>query len=287
MPRTKKSESVPVHIRFKELKDGNKSLYLDIYHNGKRRYEFLKLFLIPETSHEARERNENTMKAANAVMAQRILDIANKKATAMLDGRAKMTLLAWLDEYSKMGAAKGRRSLVEHVHAVKKFLGVYNPRIRLYEVDKDFIQGFIEFLGTQKSKMRQQPLSKKTIAGYCGYINYALNYAVDIEVLGENPLLSFDWASIEGAHTKREYLTIEEIQKLIDTPCKSKTVKPIFLFSCFCGLRYSDVKELRWKDIIEKRTGTYRTAPAKDRQGHLSAIEPTDAEVPAADKRRT
>lgn len=233
MPRTKKIESVPVHIRFKELKGGNKSLYLDIYYDGKRRYEFLKLFLIPETDNEARERNENTMKAANAIKAQRILDIVNRKPAVALDERARMTLLAWMDEYRRMGEAKGRRSLVEHVHTVKKYLQTYNPRIRLYEVDKDFIQGFIDFLGTQKSKMRQQPLSKKTIAGYCGYINYALNYAVDIEVLGENPLLSFDWASIEGAHTKREYLTIEEIQKLIENPLQKqdgKTHLPFLVF---------------------------------------------------------
>ncbi len=85
MARTKKSESVPVRIRFKELKGGNKSIYLDIYTDGKRRYEFLKLFLIPETSNEARERNEHTMKAANAVKAQRILDITNKKPAAVLD----------------------------------------------------------------------------------------------------------------------------------------------------------------------------------------------------------
>jgi len=121
MPRTKKSESVPVRIRFKELKGGNKSLYLDIYHDGKRRYEFLKLFLVPETTIEARERNENTMKAANAIKAQRILDITNKKATAIHNEKARMPLLEWLDEYGKMSEAKGRRSLVSHSYAIAFF----------------------------------------------------------------------------------------------------------------------------------------------------------------------
>ena len=31
MARTKKIESTPVRIRFKELENGNKSIYLDIY----------------------------------------------------------------------------------------------------------------------------------------------------------------------------------------------------------------------------------------------------------------
>lgn len=45
MARTKKIESTPVRIRFKELENGNKSIYLDIYYEKKRRYEFLKLYL--------------------------------------------------------------------------------------------------------------------------------------------------------------------------------------------------------------------------------------------------
>lgn len=45
MARTKKIESTPVRIRFKELENGNKSIYLDIYYEKKRRYEFLKLSL--------------------------------------------------------------------------------------------------------------------------------------------------------------------------------------------------------------------------------------------------
>ena len=67
MARTKKNESVPVRIRFKELKNGCKSIYLDIYVDGKRSYEFLKLSLVPETSQEARAQNEHTLKAANAI----------------------------------------------------------------------------------------------------------------------------------------------------------------------------------------------------------------------------
>lgn len=84
MARTKKSESVPVRIRFKELENGNKSIYLDIYYERKRRYEFLKLYLIPETSAEARAQNEHTLKAANAIKSQRIIDITNKKQPLVL-----------------------------------------------------------------------------------------------------------------------------------------------------------------------------------------------------------
>lgn len=65
MPRKKMSKAKePVRIRYKNLANGNKSIYLDIYQNGKRNYEFLKLYLVPETSSEAKIQNENTLVAA-------------------------------------------------------------------------------------------------------------------------------------------------------------------------------------------------------------------------------
>lgn len=53
MPRTRKPIKVkePIRLRTKELANGSKSLYLDIYRNGKRTYEYLKMYLIPETDY--------------------------------------------------------------------------------------------------------------------------------------------------------------------------------------------------------------------------------------------
>ena len=50
----------------------------------------------------------------------------------------------------------------------------------------------------------------------------------------------------------REYLTIAEVKKLIATPFpneKREIVKNAFLFSCYCGLRRSDIYSLTWGQI--------------------------------------
>jgi hypothetical protein len=47
----------PIKLRVKKLANGNQSLYLDFYYEGKREYEFLKLYLIPETSPANKEVN--------------------------------------------------------------------------------------------------------------------------------------------------------------------------------------------------------------------------------------
>lgn len=48
MPRTRKPIKVkePIRLRTKELANGSKSLYLDIYRNGKRTYEYLKMYIL-------------------------------------------------------------------------------------------------------------------------------------------------------------------------------------------------------------------------------------------------
>jgi hypothetical protein len=51
------------------------------------------------------------------------------------------------------------------------------------------------------------------------------------------------------------YLTIEEIKKVMNTPCGYELVKKAFLFSCFTGLRYSDMKALNWSEIHKAADG--------------------------------
>ena len=50
MATTRKSTKLkePVKVRTKKLADGSESYYLDIYVDGRRSYEFLKLYLLPE-----------------------------------------------------------------------------------------------------------------------------------------------------------------------------------------------------------------------------------------------
>ena len=67
----------PIHIRQKKLANGNLSLYLDIYINGMRSYEFLRLYIIPERNREDKDRNRQTMQLANSIKSKRIMDIQN------------------------------------------------------------------------------------------------------------------------------------------------------------------------------------------------------------------
>ena len=62
-----------ITLRQKDLENDNKSLYLDIYDNGKRKFEFLSLYLVPEIDENTKAANERTLERAYQIRAERIL----------------------------------------------------------------------------------------------------------------------------------------------------------------------------------------------------------------------
>lgn len=119
------------------------------------------------------------------------------------------------------------------------------------EIDKEWCLGFIDWLQHTYKTRWGNPLSPKSAANYVGYFSTALNAAVRAEVIPENPIMTLaPTERIKVPESKREYLTIDEIKALIDTECPREDVKRAYLFSCYCGLRLSDIYALRWKDIF-------------------------------------
>ena len=69
----------PIKLRKRPNTTGTVSLYLDIYIDGKRTYEWLKLYLVPEKTRRDKEKNIETMRLAEAIRAKRIVDLKNGK----------------------------------------------------------------------------------------------------------------------------------------------------------------------------------------------------------------
>ena len=67
----------PIKLRKRKMSSGNTSLYLDIYREGKREYEYLHLYLIPETNRKAKETNRQTLQLAEAIKSKRIVEFQN------------------------------------------------------------------------------------------------------------------------------------------------------------------------------------------------------------------
>ena len=267
----------PIRLRFKKLKNGNKSIYLMAYDASKGvnncyTYEHLGLYLVPEIDEAARILNKNTMNAANAIKAQRLIDYANGKAGIKKPDKGKKILLIdWLKLYAakkeQLGQSKSNAVTIKNVmlHLVK----YKGDKITMDRVDKTFCEGFVLYLvngktiGTRNPKKsgehKEKPIANSTARLYFNTFVTALNEAVRDGIIGRNPanqLKKEEKKPLNRSGNDRGYLEIDEVKKLMNTPCNDEQTKMAFLFACFCGLRLSDIKDLKWKDIKSGEDGT-------------------------------
>ena len=240
----------PVRIRLKRLANGNQSIYLDIYTGGRRQYEFLKLYLIPESTPFDKEQNKQTLQAANAIKSQRIIELANSGAGIRNAQRGKMLLLDWLTEYRRLKADKSAGLMRQINHTITLVRQYGGDKTRLCDVDKDYCSGFIGYITSEYKTQTGKHLEKVTAMNYYRVLNCALNEAVRQELIEKNPFQAMSQSNkIKVPESQRTYLTIDEVKAMIKTPCKSEAVKSAYLFSVYSGLRISDIERLTWADL--------------------------------------
>ena len=71
------SANEPVKLRRRKTSTGLYSLYLDTYVNGKRTYEYLHLYVVPEKTREDKRKNRETLLLAETIRAKRVVDFHN------------------------------------------------------------------------------------------------------------------------------------------------------------------------------------------------------------------
>lgn len=259
-----------VTLRSKALANGNRSLFLEFYDKGKRTYEFLHLYLIPEVDEKAKKENENALKKAHAIKAERIInpstiknetDKEKDRAIIEKEKKNKLTLMEWVDEYIDIVRNCGNYSnaAINQSITVKEALVQYlshicRPGILLSKIDKEFVKGFLLFLDNgyvQKHwKKVVKPISESTKKVYQTKFNTIINRAVREGKMKENPFYQLDKHEIyHTSKVEREFLTIDEVKKFMEVETDGKETQRAFVFACFTGLRISDIRNLKWSDI--------------------------------------
>ena len=279
----------PVKLRYKALKDGNQSIYLDCYVNGIREYKFLSLYLRPETSRENKLWNREQLRLANAIKAQYIIDIQNGEYGFKDRNRSrKLNFITYCEEMAAEYEANGQNSCAVLMRsAIKRMTDYKGKNITFNHIDKDFLIGFIEYLNSDirdfdkaaKDKNRKpKPLSNGYKEALFARIMVALNKAERDGIILKNPGKDIDRKLKPHSEQKtRCYLTLEEIQRIIETKYKpDNDIKPAFLFCCFSGLRYSDVSKLTWKEITVSQDGYAQIETTMQKTGKSITIPLSD-----------
>lgn len=184
----------PVRIRFKQLANGNQSIYLDYYTGdvirkenyvgGKRQYEFLKLYLIPEKTREDKAKNETTLALAKAIQSKRIVELQNDAHGFQNTNKSKANVIDYLvnmrNQSKERGSLNYEKTIGNTIRELKLFRGDY---IAFRDIDKDFLSNFVDFLKQAKKASKYGlakaggVLSNNSVVAYYGVLRTALNKA--------------------------------------------------------------------------------------------------------------
>ena len=252
-------EKQPVKIRYKKLANGNLSIYLDIYQNGKRNYKFLKLYLVPETNEKAKAINRKNMDLAEAIKAQMIIQLnttihglSNQKESS------KILLRDYIRSFAETKGKSTQQNLNSLVYHLERSKGT---DIQIGKADKYYIMDFIEYLEdaqiehTQRNKGRK--LSKNSQAMYFKCLKMVLDEAVSDDIIPLNPILSIKKKYRPSAEKapKREFLTEDELRRFAGTDHPNELLKRAFMIGCLTGLRHCDIKQMKWGNIGVVKNG--------------------------------
>lgn len=250
----------PVRLRQKSLAGGGASLYLDIYVDGVRRYEFLKLYLIPERCREDKARNQQTLALANSIKAARVVEVQNERFNVAAPKSDKILFF----EYFQMILQEKQGTTQEAWRHCLAHMRIYDNRewITFKDVTRSWVEGFRMYLDRsasvwdidgRKRRSERAPLSQGTKGLYFQKLAAALNQAVRDGIIQSSPMAGV--RRFSEVESSRQFLTLEELRVLAATPAPDEVLRRAFLFSCLTGLRWSDIVKLRWEDVERSEDG--------------------------------
>lgn len=247
----------PIRLRQRKMPTGNISLYLDIYLNGRRTYEYLKMYLVPELTRADREKNRETLKLADAVRAKRVVELRNGQFGFQPTTSSSIRFFDYYRAMCEKRLGTESRGNWGNWYSCLHHLKKYEKRenITFADITPEWVQGFKDYLENDavawghdfRKRIKDKPLARNSKLSYFNKLRACLNQAIEEGVILTNPMRGIDGFKPEEG--TRMYLTLDEVRKLAVTECEYPQIKAAFLFSCLTGLRRSDVLRLTWGDV--------------------------------------
>lgn len=227
-------------LRKKKISTGY-SLYLDIHVNGKRRKEYLKLYLSGYARPTAQDK-------ANLKYAEQILAEKHKE---MLEGSYDINVrnkdIASFTEFFKKFLEENpdNKQIYKWKGLFKRFVEFRKDDVAFKDITPSWLDEFKKFLLHNLKEIT----ASTYFSMFCQLINLAFRY----DYIQDNPVLKIK--KIPRPPSQRTFLTLEEVARLHNTPNPHPESKRAFLFACFSGLRYADVVAMKWSQIEETNDG--------------------------------
>lgn len=233
-----------VTLRKRKNSDGTTTLLLDIYHNGERKYEFLKnLKLCKPANPTDRQHNKDKVELAEKIAVKRAQELSASDYAMVTDTGKKTIVAEWMQSYVDKYQKKDKRNMQGALNRFKNFLIEDDKEgLTFGKLSELVISDFQDYL--------RQHSKGEGASSYFSRFKKMMKQAYRQKLILNNP--AADVRTIQGNAARKDALTLEEIQLLASTPTESSKVKRAFLFSCVTGLRWVDVKGLTWAQINSK-----------------------------------
>jgi len=243
------------------LGNGTALIQIEAYMKGKKKYFSTNIYISPEqwdTKHRNIKNHPNQI-----TLNKRIKDFADSLENAEMLRRQseKPFTLDYLSEFIKgnlnpsflefckkeKDSGNLRKSTKDGHQTLIKYLEAFKKSINFEDVNFEFLKDFDMFL-------REKNLHQNTISKNLGIVRRYINLAIDKEHINQNkyPFRKF---KIHGIKTKRDYLTPEELENVENLRLtKDNEIYQLtldkYLFSCYTGLRFSDISALKPTNLI-------------------------------------
>ena len=249
-----------VKLRQKAISGNRQSLYLDFYpaithpETGElTRREFLGLYLFDKArSPIDKQHNKETLQVAEQIRQKRENHLNKpeiytgyEKEQLKIKERGEQNFVTYFKSLADKRKASNHDNWVSAYNYLETFT---KGNLKFADLNEKFCNDFKEYLLTTKSnKSSKTTLAQNSAVSYFNKLKAALKQAFKDGYLTTN--LNAKVEPIKQAETRRNFLTIEELNSLIKTDCKNPLLKRAALFSALTSLRFSDIKKLVWGEI--------------------------------------
>ncbi len=171
--------------------------------------------------------------------------------------RSKCNFIDYFDHVTRTRHARSSDSIIVNWDRVHELLKVFThgEPLPFSEIDTKQVEAFRRFLITApQGGNKKGIISQNTAATYFSIFKAALKQAFIDDYLTID--ISAKVKGIQEQESRREYLTIDELNRLAQTPCDA-LLKRAALFSALTGIRHCDIQKLKWSEV-ENFNGNYR-----------------------------
>lgn len=264
-----------VSIKLKAKSNGMSTVYLVygssvIFPDGtKKKSESLKMeiYTEPKTKKE-RMYNEKILEIAEYVRCNRQLEVIRGFHGLMNIDRMEDSLFDYIDE-------KFERCQSDKYNGIKQCLkNCFNKTLKFKDLNVDMCEEFRVYLNDLVNAGRY---SSNTVASY---FNKFLNL---IKLAYNENIIPYDYSQkvpkMKWEEPIKEYLTEQEVRKLLSTPYPNKVFKRGVEFALNTGLRHSDILDLKHSHINYQGDGNIILSKVIMKTGKTLIIPLNDAAV--------